>query len=60
MYVTNDKKVFACGQNESGQLGFKSANSKNTCSGTPVEVKLSEIDNGKKVQYEVTKLALGD
>jgi alpha-tubulin suppressor-like RCC1 family protein len=49
MFVTKDKKVFACGLNESGQLGFKSANSKNTCQGTPVEVKLSETEDGKKV-----------
>jgi alpha-tubulin suppressor-like RCC1 family protein len=57
MFVTKtDKKVFGCGYNSKGQLGFKSDPSSKSV-GKPVEVKIgSSVD---KLKVEVVKVHSG-
>ena len=57
MFVTKtDKKVFGCGYNSKGQLGFKSDPSSKSV-GKPVEVKIgSSVD---KLKVEVVQVHSG-
>ncbi len=47
LFVTTDHKLYGCGKNDSGQLGFKSANPNQ---GPPVEIKFTSQSDKFKVE----------
>jgi len=42
LFITKDGRVFGCGSNSKGQLGFKSDES-NKLVGKPVEIKIAQV-----------------
>ena len=56
-FITKDKKLYGCGLNEHGELGFKSS-TKGHCSEKVIEIKLQ--DSSEKLRVEISSVHSGN